>query len=235
MNRIYAVFAALAVAALALLAPSSASAAPEPRDGTVLVFGDSITAHHTDDPGETMQGWWSILADRRNLTPIVSAQGGGAILKPGFGCYGSGIRDRFQAVVERTQPDEIWIASGRNETSVCINGAGTPVNPGFRRTALAAFFEKAGQVAEANGIPRSRVYVTTPWGTVNATQRHDVVVDMRDGARAAGLTFINTPRLDDTLTRDGTHPNRRGSEYIANTLEAGMPAPAAPTEVPACN
>jgi hypothetical protein len=70
---------------------------------------------------------------------------------------------------------------------------------------------------------------------VNATQRHDVVVDMRDGARAAGLTFINTPRLDDTLTRDGTHPNRRGSEYIANTLEAGMPAPAAPTEVPACN
>src|SRR5690606_41412260 len=97
VTRTPAALAALAVAALALLAPSSASAAPEPRDGTVLVFGDSITAHHTDDPGETMQGWWSILADRRNLTPIVSAQGGGAILKPGFGCYGSGIRDRFQA------------------------------------------------------------------------------------------------------------------------------------------
>src|SRR5690606_41215397 len=118
VNRIYAVLAALAVAALALLAPSSAAAAPEPRDGTVLVFGDSITAHHTADPGETMQGWWSILADRRNLTPIVSAQGGGAILKPGFGCYGSGIRDRFQAVVERTQPDEIWIASRSAERRV---------------------------------------------------------------------------------------------------------------------
>jgi lysophospholipase L1-like esterase len=210
-----------AVAVASFVAPASGPTGAE--DPTVLVFGDSITAQYTDDPGETMQGWWSILADRRGFTPVISAQGGGAILKPGFGCYGSGIRNRFQAVVERVQPDEIWIASGRNETNVCVNGVTTPVNAGFRRTALAAFFETAGQVAEANGIPRSKVYVTAPWGTVQITQRHDVVVDMRDGARAAGLTFINTPRLDDTLTRDGTHPNRQGSLYIADTLEAGMP------------
>jgi lysophospholipase L1-like esterase len=221
MKRIIGSLVALVVGAAAM-SPLVVSSS-EPEQPTALVFGDSITAQYTDDPGETMQGWWSMVADERGFTPVVSAQGGGAILKPGFGCYGSGIRNRFEAVVERVQPDEIWIASGRNETNVCINGSTVPVNPGFRRTALANFFELAGQVAEDNGIPRSKVYVTAPWGTVQITQRHDVVVDMRDGARAAGLTFINTPRLDDTLTRDGTHPNRQGSEYIANTMLAGMP------------
>jgi lysophospholipase L1-like esterase len=52
-------------------------------------------------------------------------------------------------------------------------------------------------------------------------------------ARDHGMKFINIPRLDDTLTRDGTHPNREGSEYIANTLAAGMPAPAA-LDAPVC-
>jgi lysophospholipase L1-like esterase len=204
-----------------------ATSSPEPRPEDVLIFGDSISAQYTDDPGDTMQGWWSILAAQRNLTPYLSAQGGGAIIKPGFGCYGTAIRARFQAVVERVRPDEIWIASGRNETSVCINGSGTPVNAGFRTTALNNFFAFAGQVADDNGIPRSRVYVTTPWGTINLAQRHDIVIDMVQ-AREHGLTFINTPRLDDTLTRDGTHPNRQGSEYIAATLAAGMPGPSVP-------
>lgn len=213
---------ATALATLALLVSLTSSVAPPPRAGDVLVFGDSITAHHTDDPGDPMQGWWSILAAQRDLTPYVSAQGGGAIIKPGFGCYGTAIRQRFQATVERVQPDEIWIASGRNETSVCIDGSSVPVNAGFRTTALNNFFAFAGEVADANGIPRDKVYVTTPWGTVNGTQRHDIVVDMMQ-ARNHGLTFINIPRLDDTLTRDGTHPNREGSEYIAATLLAGMP------------
>lgn len=211
-----------ALAALALLVTLASPAAPPPRPEEVLIFGDSITAHHTDDPGDPMQGWWSILAEQRNLTPYVSAQGGGAIIKPGFGCYGTAIRERFQEVVERVQPDEIWIASGRNETSVCIDGSSVPVNAGFRTTALDGFFAHVAAVADANGIPRSRVYVTTPWGTVNLSQRHDIVIDMVQ-ARDHGLTFINVPRLDDTLTRDGTHPNRQGSEYIAATLLAGMP------------
>lgn len=230
MRKLLATLSTLLLTTLTLT--PTANAAPNPRPETVLVFGDSITAQYTDDPGETMQGWWSILANQRNMTPIISAQGGGAIIKPGFGCYGSGIRNRFEAVVERVQPDEIWIASGRNETNVCINGSTTPVNPGFRRTALAAFFELAADVAEDNDIPLNRVYVTTPWGTEQITQRHDVVIDMRDGARDAGLTFVNIPRLDDTLTRDGTHPNRQGSEYIANTLADSMPGPS--TGTPTC-
>lgn len=229
-RKIFRLLAALTF--LAVAAPATATASPQLRPEEVLVFGDSITAHHTDDPGDNMQGWWSILAEERNMTPYVSAQGGGAILKPGFGCYGTAIRERFQEVVERVQPDEIWIASGRNETSVCINGSSTPVNAGFRTTALNNFFEFAAEVADANGIPRDRVFVTTPWGTINVTQRHDIVIDMMQ-ARNHGLKFINIPRLDDTLTRDGTHPNREGSEYIAATLAAGMPEPS--TQVPACN
>lgn len=219
----------VAIASLVLLlgmGPTAqpTAAAPDPRPEEVLIFGDSITAHHTNDPGDNMQGWWSILAAQRNLTPYVSAQGGGAIIKPGFGCYGTAIRERFKKTVERVRPDEIWIASGRNETSVCIDGSSTPINAGFRTRALNDFFAFAGQVADENGIPRDRVYVTTPWGTVNLPQRHDIVIDMVQ-ARDHGLNFINIPRLDDTLTRDGTHPNREGSEYIAATLAAGMPGP----------
>lgn len=225
MKRTLSVLVAAALVA-ASLGGIPAQASPDPRPGEVLVFGDSITAHHTDDPGDNMQGWWSILAAQRDLTPYVSAQGGGAVLKPGFGCYGTGIRDRFEEVVERVQPDEIWIASGRNETSVCIDGSSTPVNAGFRTTALNNFFAHVAEVADANGIPRDRVYVTTPWGTVNIQHRHDIVIDMMQ-ARNHGLTFINTPRLGDELTRDGTHPNREGSEYIAATLAAGMTDPVA--------
>lgn len=190
MNRI---LGSIAAAALTAVAALGIQASPEPRGGEVLVFGDSITAQHTDDPGDPMQGWWSILAAERNLTPYVSAQAGGAILKPGFGCYGTGIRNRFEAVVERVQPDEIWIASGKNETTVCIDGKGVPVSPNFRRTALNTFFAQAAQVADANGIPRSKVYVTTPWGTNDIEDRSQIVIDMRDGARAHGLTFINIP------------------------------------------
>jgi hypothetical protein len=225
VKRITLVVTLLATALFGVTVAPPASASPEPRPEEVLVFGDSITAQHTDDPGDPMQGWWSILAAQRNLTPYISAQGGGAVLKPGFGCAGTGIRDRFEEVVERVRPDEIWIASGRNETSVCINGSSAAVNAGFRTMALNNFFAHVAEVADENGIPRDRVFVTTPWGTVNITQRHDIVIDMMQ-ARNHGLNFINIPRLDDTLTRDGTHPNTAGSQYIAQTLAAGMPGPA---------
>jgi lysophospholipase L1-like esterase len=213
---------AVLVLAAALSWSPGADAAPDPRPGTVLVLGDSITQQYTDDPGDPQQGWWSILAAQRNLTPITSAQGGGAIIKKGFGCIGTSIRERYIGAIRRTRPDEIWIASGKNETTVCINGSIVPVASAFRTQALATFFASLGELADEMGIPRDRVYVTTPWGTNNLDLRHDVVVDMAEGARAAGLTFINTPRLGDDKTRDGTHPNLAGSQYIAAGLLAGM-------------
>lgn len=213
----------IAVAAVATLAlTSQASSAPEPRPGTVLVLGDSITSQYTDDPGDPIQGWWSILAERRGLTPIISAQAGGGLIKKGYGCAGTGVRERSTAVINRVRPDEIWLAIGVNDLHVCISGHPVPIAPSFRAKAATAYFAGLAQLADQLGIPRANIYVTTPWGTRDIRYRHDVVVTFQAAAVAAGLTYINLPRLGTELTRDTAHPNTAGNRYIADFLGSRM-------------
>lgn len=218
------VFAAIAVVALIGVAGiQPAASSPDMRSGTVLIFGDSTSSQYTDDPGDPQQGWWSKLAAERSLYPVTSAQAGGGIIKKGYGCSGTAIRERAKSVIERARPDEIWVAAGRNDLWVCIGGKVHAISPSFRGRAAKTFFAQLASYADAAGVDRRNVYITTVWGTRDIRQRHDVVMALWDGANAAGLRYINLPRLPLTMTRtDGTHPNAAGSSYIAEYLAPRM-------------
>lgn len=217
------ILAAIAVViTVGLVGIHPASAAPDPRDGTVLIFGDSTTSQSTDDVGDPQRGWWSTLAESRNLYPVTSAQAGGGIIKKGIGCSGTAIRERSASVIARVKPDEIWIAAGRNDTKVCVNGVIRLISPTFRGKAAKAYFAQLAAIVDTAGIDRRNVYITTIWGTKDLVKRHDVVVALRDGAIAAGLKYVNLPRLSTAYTRDGTHPNTAGHAYIASYLGGRM-------------
>jgi lysophospholipase L1-like esterase len=218
--RILSIITAAIVAAIVTVQPADAKA--DPRDGTVLVFGDSTTMQYTDDPGDPQQGWWSRLAAVRNLEPVISAQFGGGLIKKGNGCEGTAVRERSTAVINRVRPDEIWFALGRNDTDVCVKGRKTPISPTFRNKATTAYFAQLAALADTNGIPRTSIYVTTIWGTKDITLRHDVVTTFATAAKAVGITYINTPRLPLTHTRDATHPNTTGNAYVAELLGSKM-------------
>lgn len=231
-----ALLTALTLTSSALTSPATAEL--DTRKGVVLVFGDSITQRYTDDPGDPQQGWWSMLAQARELYPVTSAQGGGGLIKKGYSCTGTSVRERSTAVVTRVVPDEIWIAVGKNDTSVCINGRSVTISGTFRKNASTAYFAKLAVLADQLGIDRRNIYVTVPWGTNGLSHRKAVVETYRDAARAAGLRFVNIPYLGTSLTADGTHPNHKGSVYIYKTLAAGMakhygplPANPAPSQV----
>lgn len=235
MRNLVALFAAVV---FGVTVAQPAASAPDWRDGVVLVFGDSITSRYTDDPGDPMQGWWSKLAAERNLYPVTSAQGGGGLIKKGDGCNGTAVRERSGAVIDRVKPDEIWIAVGKNDTRVCINGVAVKISPSFRERAATAAFAKIATEAVAAGVDLRNVYVTVPWGTSGLSYRKSVVLTFASASRAAGLTFINVPRMDTTMTRDGTHPNAKGNAYIADVFGGKMsphfkpdPVPGPPPEV----
>lgn len=227
-----AALAGVAAALIASLAAGPADAAPDLRSGTVLVFGDSITSRYTDDPGDPMQGWWSRLAIERDLYPVISAQGGGGLVKKGNGCDGTSLRERTASVIDRVRPDEIWIAVGKNDTKVCKHGVAVPVAAQFRATAATRYFAQVAAQADSLGIARANIYVTVPWGTASLYHRRAIVLLYSSAARAAGLSFINTPRMGTALTKDGTHPNSAGSAYIAQVFGAKMNPHVAPDTGP---
>lgn len=217
------------------------AAVPE-RHERVLVFGDSMTAQYTDDPGDPMQGWWSIVGERHGLEMVTSAQGGGGLLKKGSGCYGTAVRERASRVVERVRPTMILVAVGYNDKTICINGRGMPINAGFRSAKVASALEQIGAAAESVGMKRSDVVVTVPWGSLRLAERGPVVSDFAAGAKAAGLRFVNVRRFQAMETIDKTHPNRLGATVLADALErtvvnilrsrTGPPPSTAPTTPP---
>ncbi len=197
------------------LVPSSAEPTSHER---LLVLGDSISGQYTDDPGDPMQGWWSMLGQRHGWETVVSAQAGGGLMKKGYGCYGTAVRERAASVIRRVRPTVIVVALGYNDIYVCKNGSGIKMSPTFRATAAAKAFQQIGDTAEAVGMRRSEVVVTVPWGTLRGSDRSSVVLDYRKGALAAGLSFVNVPRFTAAQTRDLTHPNRIGSQLLADLV-----------------
>lgn len=206
----------IALTITALVAVSAPASAVE--DERLLVFGDSMTAQYTNDFGDPMQGWYSIVAQERGWDVERSAQGGGGLIKKGFGCSGTAVRERFASTIAQHRPTKIIQAVGYNDRHVCINGRAVPIADSFRRSAAVKAMDLLARTAEANGMSRSDVYVTVPWGTLNVRDRNPVVTAYKAAAEQAGLTFINVRRFNLDETRDKTHPNRKGAEMIARTL-----------------
>lgn len=199
------------------LSISPVQSEPQPT-ATALVLGDSFTSKYTDDSGDPLQGWWSLIGDDRGWSMVTSAQGGGGIIKKGTGCYGTTIRERDAAVIDRVRPDWIIVAAGANDVWVCIDGHARKASTSWRTTAMIKEFAKIGTLADQYGIPRSHVVVTVPWGTLDGSARHELVTEIAGAATKAGLSWVNAPRFQSSQTLDGTHPNREGSEFLASVV-----------------
>jgi len=232
MRARLAILAATLLTALTITSASLTSPAQalDTRSGVVLVFGDSITQRYTDDPGDPQQGWWSFLAIKRDFYPVTSAQGGGGLIKKGYSCTGTSVRERSESVINRVKPDEIWIAVGVNDTKICKDGKAIPLSASYRTRAATAYFRQLAAQADTLKISRKNIYVTVPWGANGLSSRKLIVETYRDTARAAGLQFVNIPHMDSSMTADGTHPNHKGSLYIYRTLRDGMKPHVGPLE-----
>lgn len=183
-----------------------------------LVLGDSITQRYTDDPGDPMQGWWSMVGRKLGWDMVTSAQDGDGIVKKGSDCYGTAIRERQAAVVERVRPDWILVEAGYNDRTVCVDGRSVPASVKWRTTAMTKAFADLGSLADRFGIARDHVVVSVPWGTSAVQYRHELVTEILDAARAARLSWVNTARFSTSQVYDGKHPTRHGSQYFASVM-----------------
>ncbi len=74
---------------------ASATSVIAPRG--IVVVGDSITARYNDQPGDAMQGWWSIVGRHYDAQVTTYAQSGSGYLRPGRMCTGDRFIDRQSA------------------------------------------------------------------------------------------------------------------------------------------
>jgi lysophospholipase L1-like esterase len=206
---------AVALAVVTAMSPVRSATSSTP---VALVLGDSITQRYTDDPGDPMQGWWSMVGRKLGWDMVTSAQDGDGIVKKGSDCYGTAIRERQAAVVERVRPDWILVEAGYNDRTVCVDGQVKTAAVKWRAGAMTKAFAGLAALADRYGIARNHVVVTVPWGPAAVQYRHEVVIEISTAAKAAGLSWVNVPRFTADQVYDGKHPKRAGSVYLASVM-----------------
>jgi lysophospholipase L1-like esterase len=172
------------------------------RSGARALFlGDSFTlgVGGTRPIGFAQRaGWrlgWEVWADGVGGTGYINTGG-----KTNFG-------DRLDADLA-IRPDVVVVAGGVND---------------FGRAPTDAILVEARELFDRIHGAGARLVVLSPWVRgAGATQEYLAFSDrLRDAARAAGGTFVDTRtwlRDPGTLVPDGKHPNDRGHDRIADLL-----------------
>ncbi|MCL3838454.1 GDSL-type esterase/lipase family protein [Aeromicrobium duanguangcaii] len=198
--------------------------APGPSDPRVLVFGDSISApgrYRAAATTNRVKAWWAWVADGAGLDPrdvMVSAEAGSGIVARGGGghgrvCSGSTFGDRLGKVA-LTRPDVIVVEVGRNDIWDCVGTRRVAVDPKKRQRLATSYFARLAQEADRHGVPRSKVYVLTAWGSSQSNQ-HVAVTALYEGlVRSQGFSWVPLAALPKNQTSDGVHPNARGARSL---------------------
>lgn len=244
MCLVAAVAAVLACAAPAVsdeVAPTEPTSAPtpEPTDPTpeptrgpqtpLLVIGDSISGsarYSLTGGGGKHKVWWAWVAQAAGVEPIDvarSTESGSGLLARGVGggflCYGTTFGERL-ADVEQSNPQVIIVAGGRNDLRYCRGSRLLPTTEAQRRAAAVSYFGRLAESADRLDLPRSRVYVMTPWGARDETGHSAITLLFESLAHEYGFTWVSLPALQRADTMDGVHPNARGSQLIASWVLA---------------
>ncbi len=211
--------APLAVVALVFALLSGAPASSSVSGRTMLVFGDSISSWYSDEKGSPSRAWWSFVGERLNMNVRVSAEPGSGYWDRGNLCGGTTFGDRLGQVA-RVRPDVVVVAGGRNDYRGCT-GHGSQQR-GIKRSssekAVKSYLGKLAAAVDRAGVPRSNVYVFTPWGTVIREKHYYIWRAQRKYAKAYGFKYVEVRFLDRKYTLDGTHPNEAGSRRLADGL-----------------
>lgn len=219
------IIAALALAVL--LAPllawnaaggkASATSVVAPRG--IVVVGDSITARYNDEPGDDMQGWWSIVGRHYNASVTTYAQSGSGYLRPGKLCTGNRFIDR-QAAFTGDPPSLFIVEGGRNDWAVCDDGRFYRAADGVIEHAVDGYLRTLRTF-----LPRSTriIVMGPPWGPADPENGVRVTRIIEAMAAKHGLEFVATMgALTHEGVVDGVHPNRAGNVAIADRVISAL-------------
>ncbi len=181
----------------------------------MFVVGDSMTARGSATMGSKSVGWWKRVAVRLNMDVATSAQSGsGFIRRGGIGCRGTTFTDRLRAIA-KADPDVLVIAGGRNDFRQChVGRAETLLTARQSQKGIETYMARVAALAKQLRIPRSNVYIATPWGYTLQSKRTVIARYVRQSAKAHGFKFIDLPPLARKETVDGTHPNYAGNRRL---------------------
>lgn len=189
----------------------------------IVVVGDSITAMYDDEPGSETQGWWSLVGRELSAPVTTFAQSGSGYLRRGAHCTGDRFIDRADAYAALA-PSVLIVEGGRNDWAYC-GPDGYLVAP----EEMVAEAVERYLTTLATFVPSSThiVLLGPAWGPKDHEHAARITSVLRQAAGRHGLTFIDLAgTLDASTVVDGTHPNRAGSEAIAErVLETLRPAP----------
>lgn len=203
---------ALSLALALVLQVAPGASAEEPAENpTMLVFGDSMSARMVTTAD---QMWWGRVASQYGLTPVLSAQDGSGYWARGNKCRGTKFGERLSAIRE-VKPTVIVVAGGFNDTHGCdaryrkvpIKKTSSKRGVTLGMAALAAEVDKAG-------LPRSTVYITTPWGTEKKAAHYWMWRWQKSEAARFGFVYRTVRFNDRADTFDGIHPTGEGHRKI---------------------
>jgi lysophospholipase L1-like esterase len=181
----------------------------------IVVVGDSITARYNDQPGDPMQGWWSMVGHRFGADVKTYAQSGSGYLRPGDHCKGNRFIDRIGAY-DGPAPSIFIIEGGRNDWSICQDDRYVVAPDDVIASAVNRYLD-----ALQTALPASTriIVLGPPWGPLDPTNGIRVTAIIEAAAERHGLQFISTHgALTARGVVDGIHPNRRGSIAIADRV-----------------
>jgi len=186
--------------------------------GRILFEGDSITDWYNNRPGSSMQGWWSILAQRLRLRPDASnAEGNSGFTQRGdknpedrvVRHNGTTLIQRLPAIASRVASDPFFVIEAG------VNDGKTESIARVRR-AVDRYFAAVAELRDTTGKDRSTVFVLTPWPHgINPSGRARVVRIIGDLAGEYGFTAVDMTGVLNSRNTRRLHPTRRGSEAIA--------------------
>jgi len=187
--------------------------------GGIVVVGDSITAKYDDEPGSDRQGWWSLVGHDLGKPVATFAQSGSGYLRRGQHCTGDRFIDRSAAYTD-VAPALLIVEGGRNDWSYCVDGGYSVATDDMIAGAVDAYLT----TLQASLSSSTHIVMLGPaWGPKDHDQAARVTSILRQAAGRHGLTFIDLDGVLDARTVvDGTHPNRAGSEAIAQRVLATL-------------
>lgn len=195
------------------------SAIPTVAPRGVIVVGDSITAQYNDNPGDDMQGWWSIVGRHFDAKVTTYAQSGSGYLRPGKLCTGNRFIDRQKAFLGEP-PSLLIVEGGRNDWAGCDGDQFVRATDDAIELAVDTYLNTL-----TTFLPRSTriIVMGPPWGPLDPTNGKRVTAIIEASATKLGLEFIpTTGALTEARVLDGVHPNREGSVAIANRVISAL-------------
>ncbi|KQP81628.1 SGNH/GDSL hydrolase family protein [Aeromicrobium sp. Leaf291] len=213
--------AALVVALLAGTTSTPAGAGPNDR---LLVIGDSTSSWYNEEPGSPSEAWWAIVARQLGADVTLSAEHGSGMWARGNKCQGTKFGDRL-GEVSRIRPSLIIVAGGFNDTHGCdASNKKVPIYESSSKRAVDIYLTALADRVDSIGLDRSKVYVTTPWGSSKMDAHYWMWREQKAVAERLGFTYVTMRFNDSAQTVDTVHQNRQGNLNMAARFLAGMPS-----------